>query len=259
MAAAAAATSVRCRLEELILLDTYEASKAVVTAHLVRYADAVANVGGTMATCSSPSPRLRSDVCAALEAMPEDMQLAVLCHLSDYDVIALLACRKAPCFSEQTCRQLCLLHPPPTQVPRSWDWKQPKPHSFEVQWHDSSPFCELRRHSYQRGVRSKYGLAVCPDDDLDPANCFRYTSLDVPGDTVLVSEVTTRLAEPGPGRESLPEYLYDVYLKCAHRDARLRWKDGKPRWFPPLVRVTEQGHSTDGRVGQFVVKYKGRL
>jgi hypothetical protein len=108
-------------------------------------------------------------------------------------------------------------------------------------------------------VGFKYGLAVYPDDDLDPANCYRYTSLDVPGDTVLVCEITTRLAEPGPKREGLPEYLYDVYLRCAQRQARRNWKDGKPRWFPPLVRVTEQGHSTDGRVGQFVVTYKGRL
>jgi hypothetical protein len=38
---------------------------------------------------------------------------------------------------------------------------------------------------------------------------------------------------------------------CA--DLCRRWcRDSKPRWFPPIVRVTEQGRPTDGSVKEFV-------
>lgn len=247
---------VRHRLEELLLLDTNATSAAAVTEHLERYADALSSVGETMATRGGGSarPRVRSDVCAALEAMPDELQLAVLRHLSDYDVVALLACRKTPCFSEQTCRQLLPLHPAPTDpLFDAWDWRQTKSHPFEKPWHEHCPFRELRRRAYMRGVRSKYGL-----DASAGLRCVRWTSLDVPGDTVLVSEVTTRLAQPSPRREGLMDFKYKIYSNCAFDDARRDWFDGKRRWFPPLVRVTEQGNPTDGRVGEFVRSWTPR-
>lgn len=247
---------VRRRLEELLLLDTNEASAAAVTAHLERCADALRNVGETMATRGSPRPRVRSDVCAALAAMPDELQLAVLRHLSDYDVVALLACRKAPCFSEATCYDLLDRLPSTARSPLApFSGRKPRLTSpFDVPHHDLCPFRELRRRSYQRGVTSKYAVAS-PLDDGIAAGCVRWTSADVPGDTVLLAEVVTRLAPPCPRWIDEPDYVFEARSRAVCADAHRRWwryGKGKPRWFPPLVRVTEQGNPTDGRVGQFV-------
>ena len=243
---------VRLRLEELLLLDTNAASAAAVAKHLKRYADALRDVGETMVKHGGTRPHVRSDVCAALEAMPDELQLMVLRHLSDYDVVALLACRKAPCFSERTGRQLLELHPPPTDsMFDPWHWRKSWPHPFDVPYHELCPFRELRRRAYQRGVRSKYGLEASAATAAAGRRCVRWTSLDVPGDTVLVSEVTTRLAQPSPELDDLRRFPYVYHSVCASEDARRGWRNGKPRWFPPLVRVTEQGNPTDGRVGEF--------
>ena len=191
-------------------------------------------------------------------AMPEDVQLMILSRLADHDVVALLACRKAPCFSEQTCSQLVTLHPPHAQPSSGrFEWPSTKTYAFDAPGPEPCPFRELRRRTYQRGVTCQYGLRSDPYNGRMDLGLTRWTSLDVPGDTVIVTEVTSRISKAGPlWRDHMPPYLYKVHRDCAREDAHRVWFDGKPRWFPPLVRVTEQGNPTDGSVGEFVSKYR---
>ena len=125
---------------------------------------------------------------------------------------------------------------------------------FDRPHHELCPFRELRRRSYQRGVTSKYALASPPDDGR-AAGCVRWTSADVPGDTVLLAEVVTRLVPPCPRWIDEPNYMFEARFRAVCADAHRRWwrdGNGRSRWFPPIVRVTEQGNPTDGRVGEFV-------
>jgi len=277
-------TLVRRRLEELLLLDTNRASAASVAAHLERYADAAARADRRAApTPTPPPPPRRIDGGAALAALPDDLQLAVLRHLSDYDVVALLASRKTPCVSETTCANLHALlfqgPPPPDAVPEfargiyNLDKNEPPPRWFPAFPVDRGPYTaydEFRRCSYLRGSVSQYAIfelknrgAINAFSEMkanytfatpggwdttervfDPKVYCRYESADVPGDTVRVSEVATRLVG------FLPDNV-----KLARLFAKDRWQNGRrPRWQPPLVRVTEQGNPTDGRVGEFVCK-----
>lgn len=255
---------VRLRLKELLMLDTDRASQASVAAHLKRYTDEVARFGGkVVAQDPPPTPQTPPsdwwiDGGAMLAALPNDLQYAILCHLSDYDTVALLACRKTPCFSEATCTELrALLFQgplPPEDDPglghdiSGLDNNEPPPRwspAFPLEKGPYGAYDEFRRCSYLRGSTCKYAISVSPDGLYDNnRKSYRYESADVPGDTVRLSQVTTRLVGFAPNN-----------LRLARMFAKDHWPCGKrPRWFPHLQRVTEQGNPTDGRVGRFVCK-----
>ena len=67
-----------------------------------------------------------------------------------------------------------------------------------------------------------------------------------------LAEVVTRLVPPSSSYADCPAYLQKVHFIETQRDAKRIWWDNKPRWFPPLARLTDQGDVTDGRVGQFL-------
>ena len=241
------------RLNQLLLLDTEAASERDVFEHLERYNEALRRTGESVRLRAPVRLLAASDVCAALEAMPDDLQLNILGLLADYEIVALLACRKTPCFSESTCYELLEKIPSTARRALAVGERAPKGCGpFDVPRHELCPFREFRRRSYQRGVTHKYAIELDPADRATPPRWTLWSSLDVPGDTVKLEEVVTRLVPPSSLYADCPGYLRDVHLIETQRDATRIWWDGKPRWHPPLARLTDQGNVTDGRVGQFL-------
>lgn len=250
-----------CRLNQLLLLDTDAASELDVFEHLERYNDALKRIGESVRLRTPVRLLAAADVCAALKAMPDDLQLKILGFLADYDIVALLACRKTPCFSESTCDELLKKFPSTMRWdlynhndPSCW-WRSRLAGAFDLPYQETCPFRELRRRSYQLGINFYYAVST---DHADPATLprlTRWTSQDVPGDTIKVFEVTTRLEPPRFLQMSEREYLQEKFFRPMRCEAQQVWDNGKPRWFPPLVRVTEQGNPTNGRLGSHLGKW----
>ena len=241
------------RLSQLLLLDTEAASERDVFEHLERYDEALQRTGESVRLRAPVRLLAAADVCAALVAMPDDLQLKILDHLSDYEIVALLACRKTPCFSESTCYELLETIPSTACRRLAVGERAPKGcGAFDAPRHELCPFREFRRRSYQRGVTHKYAIATDFANRATPLQYTLWSSLDVPGDTVKLEEVVTRLVPPSFTYASEPAYLREVHFRETQRDAKRIWWDNKPRWFPPLARLTDQGNVTDGRVGQFL-------
>jgi hypothetical protein len=248
------------RLNQLLLLDTEAASEREVFEHLEKYNDALRRIGESVRLRTPVRRLVASDVCAALAAMPDKLQMKILDHLSDYDIVALLACRKTPCFSESTCDELLKKFPTTNHRRDLHDddlcwWRSKLAGAFDRPFQELCPFRELRRRSYQLGTTRYYAVST---DHADPATLSRWTRWtchDVPGDTVKVAEVTTRLEPPRFLNMSEREYWQEKCFRPTRLEAQRVWDDGKPRWFPPLVRETEQGNSTNGRLGSHLGKW----
>lgn len=249
------------RLNQLLLLDTEAASEREVFEHLERYNDALSRTGESVHLRTPVRRRaVASDVCAALQAMPDNLQIKILDHLADYDLVALLACRKTPCFSESTCDELLKKFPTINHRRELFDdetcwWKSKLAGAFDWPYQELCPFRELRRRSYRLGINFYYAVSADHADPTTMSRWTRWTSQDVPGDTVKVAEVTTRLEPPRFLNMSEREYWQEKCIPRLRLEAQRVWDNGQPRWFPPLVRETEQGNPTNGRLGSHLGKW----
>ena len=189
------------RLNQLLLLDTEAASEREVVEHLERYNEALSRIGESVRLRTPVRRLVASDVCAALVAMPDELQLKILDHLSDYDIVALLACRKTPCFSESTCDELLKKFPTANHRRDLHDdescwWRSKLAGAFDRPYQELCPFRELRRRSYRLGISFFYAVSTDHADPTTMSRWTRWTSQDVPGDTIKVADVATRLEPP---------------------------------------------------------------